>query len=1259
LKSYFDLGLRKPSYSRMSNEAEGTETPRAIILARAMVSESNGYSNTSGETIDDAKNSFPPSYTDDTNISRTSLSPPGRVESGRSSVDSNGASAAWKRSLPKSAIPNNIQIPADGKRKGPEPVHRSESLTHGDSRDSWDGNEKEDVSTGGGSRASFGGAAPREGADQGMLDYIAKSSNGERSMPLSTIRPSSQRVSTASSNTTTQLSPIIPPATNVDPLAAKAILGAIRRGINPAKEVNIVSTLNIVDNQMAMAGIGTHSRAALFVSLLEDTAQHAVLNKAELASNWEALRGFLVETRNKKVIRNDVMSDFMQCARSMTAGSAESCARLAVEQLELMRPATTARLGVPTFIAAVPDDALRADFHDLYEGSLAALDAESDDESAYTTAFIEAAKMIDRRGRGGSAAATGAAERPLSKRPAHRREGSMGSLMSDRSNARGGTPRRGQSLSNRGGSASFHSVGGQSMGGGRQRLKKSSTRVYDRLTGEETVVERDAPVPNERYFDDNESVASGRSGRSGRNSLGRASTYSSAFDGESKRGSKSIVTVYNYPKDLSLAQLVELTTPPAGRAPVMIRHKDGLIKVLYSNMMAAQEVTQLLNNCTVNSTALGATCETRGGGSGGGGDSISGESRSLARSSTGAPRPLSLNISPLKTLPSFAGRSPSVVAGSSKNGPPPPLPEPVAPAKQSVTEHWDYPTNLFVGTVALLLSALAQGFGNGFEVNSPLAYLHIFLLLCGFEFFNRGMDHAWHGFILSMGIVIITQALGSMLGFAYFFSYPNKTAITVNVTLLFSVILWVTYAFVAVMLEYAYRYKFPDSSSVPFVFPAAHTMITTVVFGDRYGTFFALGNAVTDYAPLRAVAAAFGIGGIHFLAVLIPTLAFLKIIHHEFKPPAKFTVGLYTLAVFGLVCTMGFVEQSDYIYQRSVSESGYRPTVSVSCVTGREYTVDSDGWNAVLETSRLRIVAGDSFVLWSDRTLTVSNDADEAALLVAAQEMVRDFGANSSTYLGISYERIVTSKSVLNLFYLIGPEGIVMEHEKVLPMPFLDDNVIESGSLDFVSENIDGFGRVGVGMGFEMSNPAYMRQAGEDGVDIVLQPLWSHGGLGRRRFDSDSIRAIENGFTLFRCDSQGVSGVIGPKGEVFSKEFVKVEPNRPTIFNLPIRKHVPTFYNAAGYSFDYICVAFTVIFWILAIMPWYFLDAITGLWAKKEERQHNFVIKNGVSGDDFEFADNDGNPFSGVNENTTQLATTQDRDSEEEQEYGEYFHDEV
>jgi len=47
-------------------------------------------------------------------------------------------------------------------------------------------------------------------------------------------------------------------------------------------------------------------------------------------------------------------------------------------------------------------------------------------------------------------------------------------------------------------------------------------------------------------------------------------------------------------------------------------------------------------------------------------------------------------------------------------------------------------------------------------------------------------------------------------------------------------------------------------------------------------------------------------------------------------------------------------------------------------------------------------------------------------------------------------------------------------------------------------------------------------------VDIMVQPSWTWGPVGPLEFDTDAFRAVENGFTLLRCSSVGVSGVVSP-----------------------------------------------------------------------------------------------------------------------------------
>lgn len=41
----------------------------------------------------------------------------------------------------------------------------------------------------------------------------------------------------------------------------------------------------------------------------------------------------------------------------------------------------------------------------------------------------------------------------------------------------------------------------------------------------------------------------------------------------------------------------------------------------------------------------------------------------------------------------------------------------------------------------------------------------------------------------------------------------------------------------------------------------------------------------------------------------------------------------------------------------------------------------------------------------------------------------------------------------------------------------------------------------------------------------MLQPAWTWGPIAEYLFYGDAYRAVENGFTLFRCGSGGYSGV--------------------------------------------------------------------------------------------------------------------------------------
>lgn len=66
----------------------------------------------------------------------------------------------------------------------------------------------------------------------------------------------------------------------------------------------------------------------------------------------------------------------------------------------------------------------------------------------------------------------------------------------------------------------------------------------------------------------------------------------------------------------------------------------------------------------------------------------------------------------------------------------------------------------------------------------------------------------------------------------------------------------------------------------------------------------------------------------------------------------------------------------------------------------------------------------------------------------------------------------------------------------------------------------------------------FLKTCGLSRVDIMVQPSWTWGPVGPLEFDTDSFRAVENGFTMLRCSSVGVSGVVTPFYRVLEYRFV-------------------------------------------------------------------------------------------------------------------------
>lgn len=80
------------------------------------------------------------------------------------------------------------------------------------------------------------------------------------------------------------------------------------------------------------------------------------------------------------------------------------------------------------------------------------------------------------------------------------------------------------------------------------------------------------------------------------------------------------------------------------------------------------------------------------------------------------------------------------------------------------------------------------------------------------------------------------------------------------------------------------------------------------------------------------------------------------------------------------------------------------------------------------------------------------------------------------------------------------------------------------------------------------------------------------------------MRAIENGFTQFRCASQSLSGVFEPTANGIFQQQVATLTNNAYLFYLPLQKRMWTLYGVTGDVFGYGCLVAAMILAVYCVV---------------------------------------------------------------------------
>ncbi|KAI7877063.1 carbon-nitrogen hydrolase [Lichtheimia hyalospora FSU 10163] len=285
---------------------------------------------------------------------------------------------------------------------------------------------------------------------------------------------------------------------------------------------------------------------------------------------------------------------------------------------------------------------------------------------------------------------------------------------------------------------------------------------------------------------------------------------------------------------------------------------------------------------------------------------------------------------------------------------------------------------------------------------------------------------------------------------------------------------------------------------------------------------------------------------------------------HLWKSP----IALYATFV-GLLLFYGGIQTS--IYPGSFFQVGYPDyvpeTVPVGCVVGpgninQELQLQHEHW--FNKTTKLA-EAGAKMILWSEETAQVHDPEEESTLLQRGKDIAKEH----SVYIALTYDLLGPIQQ--NKLVLITPQGdIGIDYIKAHPVPFVEPQPAGPNVLQFV--DTPEFGRVGAAICFDLNFPSFMLQASKNKIDLMLQASWTWGPIGTYHSQGNALRAVENGFTMLRCGSQGLSGVFEPVSNgLFTQHLPSVNDN-DYIFNLPLRKRRWTLYGFTGDVFGYVCL---------------------------------------------------------------------------------------
>ncbi len=226
--------------------------------------------------------------------------------------------------------------------------------------------------------------------------------------------------------------------------------------------------------------------------------------------------------------------------------------------------------------------------------------------------------------------------------------------------------------------------------------------------------------------------------------------------------------------------------------------------------------------------------------------------------------------------------------------------------------------------------------------------------------------------------------------------------------------------------------------------------------------------------------------------------------------------------------------------------------------------------------------AGAKIIIWPEVGTSVLAQ-DEPALIQQASTLAREQGIYLDLGLAVIQTNPGNGPHVKDEAVLLDPTGkIVWTYEKTHLVPGGETGLVipGDGKIPVVDTPL---GRLAGVICFDLDFPNNIRQAGQAGVDLMMAPSNDWLGIDPVHTQAATFRAIENGFSLVRQASNGLSMAVDYEGRVLSDADYFDNSQQTLVAYVPTHG-VHTIYASIGDLFAYLCIFGLVAFIVLAIV---------------------------------------------------------------------------